>query len=286
MNHICFDPDDKLTFCSAGRFISKTPSVHPRRTLDTAVLLFGYSGEYPIMQDGVEHILRKGCFRILFPGHEHYGTSQSSTGQSHFWCHFYLPESYRLLSDTEICDINTSLCIIPEYATPADSEKYYVLFSQMIDEAEKLPDDSKISNAVCDAYIKIILCGLAKSVVSSVSDIPNKRKAETEKIKEYLRCHACAGLTASDAAKQLGYNSDHLCRIIKKDSGMTLTAYLNRLRLSEAKNLLLNTSFKVSDIAHLCGFADEKYFMKLFSGHENVTPTEYRETHCRVHYNY
>ena len=286
MNYLCFNPEEKLTFCSAGRFISKAPTVHPRRTLDTAVLLFGYSGEYPIMQDGTEHILSKGYFRILFPWHEHYGTAPSSSGQSHFWCHFRLPESCRIISDSEKCELEDGSCIIPEYAKPCDGEKYFVLFSQMIDEAEKLSDAPELSGAVCDAYIKIILCGLARSMKSITPEASGKRKSETEKIKEYLRCHACSGLSASDAAKQLGYNSDYLCRIIKKDSGVTLTVYLNRRRLSEAKNLLLNTSFKIADIAHSCGFSDEKYFMKLFSKYENVTPTEYREAHCRVHYNY
>lgn len=287
MKYLCFDINDKLTFCSAGRFLSQSPSIHPKRTLDTAVLLLGYSGSYPISQDGDEKLLSKGDFRILFPGHEHYGTSPSDIGQSHFWCHFYLPKNYTITDDPSDMARYDNIAVIPEYGKADDFEKYVVLFGQLIDEAEGFTEMKVFGNVVCDSYIKILLCSVAKSFRGRGESISNDTKrSETAKIKEYLRCNADSGLTASKAAKALGYNPDHLCRIIRRDSGMTLSAYLNKLRLDKAKNLLLNSSMKISDIAYACGFSDDKYFMKLFSKKENITPTEYREAHFRVHYNY
>lgn len=282
MKYLCFDINNKLTFRSAGRFISKTPSIHPRRTLDTAVLLLGYSGEYKIWQDGTDHSLGKGCFRILFPGYEHYGTAASAPGQSHFWCHFDLPEDYIVTEDISPLAQNGS-CILPEFAMIEDQEKYFVLFGQLMDEAGRL-SDGKYRSEICDSYIKILLCSLASACTEKSTGI--RGRSEIAKIKEYLRCNALSGISPGDAARELGYNEDHLCRMIKKDSGMTLGAYLNKLRLDEAKNLLLNSNMKIAAVAYACGFSDEKYFMKLFSKHENVTPTGYREAHFRVHYNY
>jgi len=285
MNHLCFDINDKPFFCSAGRYLSRVPSVHPKRTLDTAVLLLGYSGNYPISQDGTEKILSKGDFRILFPGHEHCGTAPSDAGQSHFWCHFYLPESCRITDGTEERD--ESCILIPEYGRAEDFEKCVVLFNQLMDEANAPGSPGMISRAVCDSYIKILLCTIAKSFRTGCDGVSKGTgRAATAKIKEYLRCNADSGISASEAARALGYNADHLCRIIKRDSGMTLSAYLNKLRLEKAKNLLVGSSMKISEIAYACGFSDDKYFMKLFSKQENITPTEYRETHFRVHYNY
>ncbi len=281
MNYLCFDINDKLTFCSAGRFISKEPSVHPRRILDTAVLLIGYSGEYAISRDGNEYILEKGTFRILFPGHEHYGTAPSQTGQSHFWCHFYLPEHFCITDDVP-ADNDKNICILPEFGKLDDHEKFFVLFGQLINEAERISDENTKS-VICDSYIKILLCSLMSS---SEEKKAVRGRSEIAKVKEYLRCNACTGITAGNAAKALGYNADHLCRLIKRDSGMTLSSYLNKLRLNEAKNLLLNSNMKIAQIAYTCGFSDEKYFMKLFSRYENVTPTQYRDAHFRVHYNY
>lgn len=282
MNYLCFNINDKLTFCSAGRFISKEPSVHPRRILDTAVLLFGYNGEYAISQDGNEYTLEKGTFRILFPGHEHYGTAPSQLGQSHFWCHFYLPPKYMITEDASTNN-DENACILPEFGKSDDHEKFFVLFGQLINEAERITDE-KIRGVICDSYIKILLCSLISS--SEEAKTALRGRSEIAKIKEYLRCNACSGITAGDAANALGYNADHLCRLIKRDSGITLSSYLNKLRLNEAKNLLLNSNMKISQIAYACGFSDEKYFMKLFMRYENVTPTQYREAHFRVHYNF
>ncbi len=282
MNYLCFDVNEKITFCSAGRFISKAPSVHPRRTLDTAVLLLGYSGECRISQDNNEYVLGKGCFRILFPGHEHYGTVASETGQSHFWCHFYLPKGFYITEDIPN-DQNEQLCILPEFSAISDYEKYFVLFGQLMDEAERRTCEL-LGKTICDSYIKIMLCSLASAVTEKSTN--TRKRAETAKIKEFLRCNACSGITAGEAAKALGYNADYLCRLIKRDSGMTLGTYLNKQRLGEAKNLLLNSNMKIAEIAYACGFSDEKYFMKLFSKYENVTPSKYRQAHFRVHYNH
>ena len=282
MNHLSFDIGGDFIFRSAGRFISKSPSVHPRRKLDTAVLLLGYSGECGISQLEQEYVLSKGCFMLLFPGYEHYGTFASNAGQSHFWCHFSLPEQF-YITDNASHSSDNGILTLPEFGKTNDYEKLFVLFGQLIDESERISDDG-IKSAICDSYVKILLCSLA-DFCRERKDIIRGR-SETEKIKEYLRCNACSGISAGDAAKALGYNADHLCRLIKRDSGMTLSAYLNKLRLNEAKNLLLNSDMKVANVAYACGFSDEKYFMKLFSKCENVTPTQYREAHFRVHFNY
>ena len=51
-------PGADAVFCTGGQFISeKGGTVHPHRTLDTYVLLFGNSGEYRISQNGREYRL-------------------------------------------------------------------------------------------------------------------------------------------------------------------------------------------------------------------------------------
>ena len=50
--------------------------------------------------------------------------------------------------------------------------------------------------------------------------------------------------------------------------------------IGEGSALLLNPdqAYKVSTVARLCGFTDEKYFMKLFKRYEGMTPSQYRNT--------
>lgn len=43
-----------VDFASAGKFVEGDGTLHPRRRLDSAVLLVGCGGCYPIAQDGRE----------------------------------------------------------------------------------------------------------------------------------------------------------------------------------------------------------------------------------------
>jgi len=65
-----------------------------------------------------------------------------------------------------------------------------------------------------------------------------------------------------------------------------LSAYINRTRIEVSKNLLTyDSTLKVSTIGKLCGFADEKLFMKVFKKIEGITPTRYRNTFYQKHMN-
>ena len=279
MYYLCFDENKCLTYASAGRFVARFAATHPDRTLDTAVLLLGYSGECPIAQDGREYVLKKGNFQLLFPGVRHYGTGDASEGQSHFWCHFHLPEGYCIAeADSAEQLSDTGMCVVPEFAEIDDPEKYFILFSQLIDEAES----ENAGHAITDAYVKIIMCSLAASAAHEGRMGDHKLVSA---IKDWTRRHALEGASACDLAKTLKYDPDYLTRIFKKHTGKTVSQYINGVRLQEAKNLLSNTDRSIAEIAYASGFADEKYFMRLFKRIESVTPTQYRTSHVKRHLN-
>ena len=77
-------------------------------------------------------------------------------------------------------------------------------------------------------------------------------------------------------AKKSGYSSVHFINIFKKIYGCTPKKYLLNIRMQKAKELLVNTNKSSKEIAYLCGFHDELYFIRYFKRNNNVTPTEYR----------
>ena len=281
MYYLCFDDKKDMSYASAGRFVSKRAAFHPDRVLDTAVLLLGYSGQCPICQNGKERVLKKGTFQLLFPGVRHYGTGAMSEGQSHFWCHFYLPAGYFVVqaeSSQEL--IREGLCVVPEFAEIDDCEKYFILFSQLIDQAE----GENTSRAVSDAYVKIILCSLAQSVQRTEQGTNGERKLILS-VKETVNRYAAEGVRVYDVAKMLKYDPDYITRIFRRHTGMTLSEYINSVRLQKAKNLLLNTDQSIAEIAYATGFTDDKYFMRTFKRYESVTPTQYRTSYFKRHLN-
>ena len=65
--------------------------------------------------------------------------------------------------------------------------------------------------------------------------------------------------------------------MFKKETDMNFSEYLKKIRIDNAKNLLLNTENTVEDISYAVGYSDIKYFSRLFKKLTGVTPTEFRK---------
>ncbi|WP_085992254.1 helix-turn-helix transcriptional regulator [Oceanobacillus senegalensis] len=76
-------------------------------------------------------------------------------------------------------------------------------------------------------------------------------------------------------AKQIHVNPSHLSRKFKEDTGMTLTEFIQRKRVDEAKLYLQKGNLSVTDIAYMVGFNDLNYFSKVFKKLNNQTPSQY-----------
>lgn len=277
-------------FASAGKFIEGDGTIHPRRRLDSAVLLVGCGGCYPIAQDGREYLLTENRFLLLFPGHEHYGTAPAHGGQSHFWCHFCFPDGVAEYSESSRPCASVR---IPEFGTLLHPERIKLLFHQMIDSSERIYEDGSSRKQICGLYIRLILAELNENTLETCraalqdagADTNRKSRAIAAKVREYLRIHAREDISASHLASVFHYNSDYLTHIFREEYGMTICAYTNSVRMEEAKRLLLDSNMRIGDIAAAVGFRDVKYFMKAFKRITGVTPSEFRQSHYRVHMN-
>ncbi len=279
MKYLCFKNENDLKLLTVGRFVAVEDYIHAKRNLDDAVLILGFDGECPITQDGKETILKKGDYRILFPNITHCGSGIAKSGQSHFWCHFNLPKEYIVAEETKAEEFRQrGYIVIPEYGFLKDYSKFFVLFSQLIDSTE-----NEISNQVIrESYLKILLCSICDNFVLQ-TQVGSQRV--TAKLQEWVRFKNYKNVTVSEAARELGYNANYLSRVIKLESGLTPVEFINKTRVKAAKNLLINSNMKVSDIADICGFSDEKYFFKVFKKHENITPGQYRNAFFRKNFN-
>ncbi|WP_299291791.1 helix-turn-helix transcriptional regulator [uncultured Mucilaginibacter sp.] len=83
--------------------------------------------------------------------------------------------------------------------------------------------------------------------------------------------------TATDYAKQLSVHINHLNRAVKKATGKTTTEHLNERIISEAKALLLNSDWSVSEIAYSLGYKYPTYFNNLFKKQTGVNPSSLRQ---------
>jgi AraC-like DNA-binding protein len=83
-------------------------------------------------------------------------------------------------------------------------------------------------------------------------------------------------------SRALGVNASYLSRTFKKAIGMGVVDYTNRLRIDEARRLLLNQKTPITEIAFQLGFGSVQHFGRVFKASEGCSPSEYRSKHVQM----
>ncbi len=72
-----------------------------------------------------------------------------------------------------------------------------------------------------------------------------------------------------------GTNKTTLCESFKEEYGTTVLGYINGLKIKEAKRLLREGNYNLTQIASMVGFSSIHYFSRAFKQHENQSPSAY-----------
>lgn len=92
----------------------------------------------------------------------------------------------------------------------------------------------------------------------------------------YLRKNYHKHISLDDLAAQVFLSKDYFARLFRETTGMPTSAFLQKIRVEEACNLLTSTNLAIKDIALQCGFHDIKYFYSIFKRLTGITPRQYR----------
>lgn len=84
-------------------------------------------------------------------------------------------------------------------------------------------------------------------------------------------------LSLKTLAYQYNINSSYLGRIFTKEVGMSFSDYLNKVKNTKAKELILETNMKINDIAKAIGYTDTSYFYRKFKKYYGICPSTLRE---------
>ncbi|MDE7326265.1 MAG: AraC family transcriptional regulator [Lachnospiraceae bacterium] len=93
---------------------------------------------------------------------------------------------------------------------------------------------------------------------------------------EYIAGHFSEYITIADLARKAHLSKSYFMNCFKKFSGLTVTEYLNQVRIQAVCRLLLETEQTVTEIAFSCGFRNIPNFNRRFKEIVNCTPLEYR----------
>ena len=88
-------------------------------------------------------------------------------------------------------------------------------------------------------------------------------------------------ITIDDVAKHCYYSKSYFMKFFKKHTGVSFIQYLNNYRLEIARRLLIETDFKIIDIASSVGFDNLPYFTRSFQRKYNMPPRAARKFKTR-----
>ncbi|WP_262888187.1 substrate-binding domain-containing protein [Hymenobacter sp. BT18] len=90
-------------------------------------------------------------------------------------------------------------------------------------------------------------------------------------------------LSVEDIARSLGISRMQLYRKVKAVLGTGVTDFIQGLRLTKARELLLDDTLTITDVAYELGFSSPSYFSTSFKTRYQISPTEFRALHITPH---
>lgn len=106
---------------------------------------------------------------------------------------------------------------------------------------------------------------------------PQRDREKTLLLRFMATEYADPDLSVEKASTVVGISRTKINEILKKELGFTFTAYLNKLRLTEAARLLSNNDkANVAEIAYLVGYNNVTYFNKLFKSEYGCPPKTFK----------
>lgn len=78
-------------------------------------------------------------------------------------------------------------------------------------------------------------------------------------------------------AREAGVSASKIPGMLKKKYSLNFKQYLNKIRISEAKRLLIETDNQIVTLAYTVGYNNIPHFNRTFKQSENISPKEYRK---------
>lgn len=133
-----------------------------------------------------------------------------------------------------------------------------------------------------EGYIESLTTSLAVDrLLTSIALAPDSRGSFVEfdavsVARRYMEEHYAEDLHVDDVAREAAISTSQLIRLFKRQLGTTPHSYLLRYRITQAKELLAETTLPVATIARQVGFASESNFSYRFGEMCGQSPSAYR----------
>ncbi len=120
------------------------------------------------------------------------------------------------------------------------------------------------------------LC-FSEQLHSQYDEIKSRMGRPIEETKTYLKEHYGEQISMEEMAGRNNLSVSYFCKLFKMEMHMGFMEYLTKIRMDEARRLLVETNDAIKVIATRVGYFDDKYFSKTFKKQLGISPKEYRK---------
>ena len=98
---------------------------------------------------------------------------------------------------------------------------------------------------------------------------------------DYIHDNLHSRITVEELAELVDLNPSYLSRLFKKETGVSVSEYIQQLKIDAAQNMLLYSDFTPARISSILAFPDQSYFTQVFKKYTGLTPRKYQSVHLR-----
>ncbi|XID95490.1 response regulator [Paenibacillaceae bacterium WGS1546] len=95
--------------------------------------------------------------------------------------------------------------------------------------------------------------------------------------RDYIERNLSAELSIDLLAEYLGISGSYFSLLFKQHFGETFVEYVTKQRMEMARSLLALSDKSVTQVGQMVGYAERRYFTRVFSKYTGMLPSEYRE---------
>lgn len=127
--------------------------------------------------------------------------------------------------------------------------------------------------------LSVWVSNMLQRFISLTFEFEKVKHADTVyKVIEYIKNNYKHHISLDDIAGITYMSKTYLSSFFKKETGYSISEYINHIRINASQSLLLNSDLSIVEIARMCGFEDQSYFTKVFRKLVDATPKKYRES--------
>lgn len=207
----------------------------------------------------------EGSVILLFPGERHRYKPDEKTGWDEFWVGFDGPVIQNLLNK--------------KFFSPASPVMQIGYHEQLLNLFLEIIDKTKEENAGYQPLIS----GVVLHILGYIHSLSQQDKFEGQdiaaivnKARLLFRTHIEQNISPVDIANELQISYSRFRKIFKEYTGLAPGQFQIQLKIHKAKELLLNPSKSIKEIAYELNFESNFYFSKLFKEKTGLTPLQFR----------